>query len=445
MLTTETLLGSLRARILAIAATVISLLVFVSDGNTAEKDFAPRAGSAAWQPWLAEFLHADQVEYLKMSGEAETSSSWEAGSLRAPASAAWTEVALELVVKYQQNPLRAARALALTHAAMHDAVVLAARAGGSLQAREAAQHLAAGRTLAYLYPYEPTGRLEGLGIAAASLVPGSLDSQQLARASRAAEQAVVAAIARSRVDGAGRQWAPERRTADIPGRWRATPPLNIYNPAEPLAGAWRTWVLAHGGELQPPPPVSYDSARFWEEAEEVYRVSRRLTVEQRAIAERWNLDHGTVTPAGVWNRIALELVRSAKLDSDHAARVFAALNVAMMDAFIACWRTKFSWWTVRPVSAIRERFEPEFLPALVTPAFPSYVSGHATVSGAAASVLAAFFPHQAEDLSARAEEAASSRLLGGIHYRSDNDEGLKLGRQIGTRAVQRALGAPTTR
>lgn len=256
-----------------------------------------------------------------------------------------------------------------------------------------------------------------------------------------ARRSIAAGIARSRVDGAGRQWSVERRPPDAPGKWRAAPPLNMYNPSEPRAGEWRTWALKDGAELKPPPPVPYDSELFWQEVDEVLRVARALTPEQRAIAERWNLAHGSVTPAGVWNRIALDLVRS--LDSDRAARVMAAVNAGLMDAFIACWSAKFTWWTERPVTVIRAKLDPDFLPALVTPAFPSYVSGHATASGSAATVLAAFFPKEAPALQARALEAAESRLLGGIHFRSDNDEGLALGRRVGERVLQRVLGPST--
>jgi membrane-associated phospholipid phosphatase len=124
--------------------------------------------------------------------------------------------------------------------------------------------------------------------------------------------------------------------------------------------------------------------------------------------------------------------------------MFAALNIAMMDAFIACWHAKYKWWTVRPISVIRDRYDPEFLSHLITPPFPSYVSGHATASGAAEVVLARFFPEKADWLRAQAEEAALSRLFGGIHYRSDNKAGLELGRQVGRRVVEHLLRrAPT--
>jgi membrane-associated phospholipid phosphatase len=95
---------------------------------------------------------------------------------------------------------------------------------------------------------------------------------------------------------------------------------------------------------------------------------------------------------------------------------------------------------LRPVTVIRERLDPGFLPYLITPPHPSYVSGHSAFSGAAEIVLAASFPRHAAHLKALAEEAGMSRLYGGIHYRSDNDEGLVLGRAVGQLAAARATG-----
>jgi membrane-associated phospholipid phosphatase len=166
-------------------------------------------------------------------------------------------------------------------------------------------------------------------------------------------------------------------------------------------------------------------------------VASRLTPAQKAVTEAWNLDRGTMTPAGVWNLKAADLAEQAGLAGPETVRAFAALNVAMADAMIACWHAKYKWWTIRPISVIRERDDPRFLSYLLTPAFPSYPSGHASISGAAEVVLARFFPAKADWLRAQAAEAAESRLLGGIHYRSDNDEGLELGRAVGRRVVQR--------
>ena len=161
-----------------------------------------------------------------------------------------------------------------------------------------------------------------------------------------------------------------------------------------------------------------------------------MTAKQRRITDYWADGAGTVTPPGHWNRIALDVLGAARLSTLHASLLFSALNTAQADAFIACWDAKYSYWTLRPVTAIRRRIDPMWLSYTVTPPFPAYVSGHSTTSAAASTVLAALFPDRAGKLGAMAEEAAVSRLYGGIHFRSDNDAGLELGRRVGAVAVQ---------
>jgi hypothetical protein len=358
---------------------------------------------------------------------------------------AWTELTLRFIQKYQQNPQRAARALALVHAAMHDALVLAARESGGASSGMAAAHRAVSLTLAYLYPYESVAWIEGRGLALghAWATEQHVEPARLERELQIGEQVAGDAIRRALTDGSDRRSAAPPPLSPDPGRWRATPPLNIHVPQEPLAGDWRPWVGA-SRDIQPPPPPVYGTEKFWAEAEEVYRVRKDLTAKQKSIADDWNLQAGSVTPPGVWNLRAIELLRSGKFAPAPAARVLAALNIAMNDAAIACWRAKYHWWKVRPVTAIRERFDPNFLPHLITPPHPSYVSGHSTVSGAAEIALAAFFPEHSSELHEYAEQAALSRLWGGIHYRSDNDEGLRLGRGVAEAVMKQALAAAAT-
>jgi membrane-associated phospholipid phosphatase len=168
-------------------------------------------------------------------------------------------------------------------------------------------------------------------------------------------------------------------------------------------------------------------------------VSRSLTAEQKRIATFWADGPGTATPPGHWNQIALRMLSVASWSTLGESRLFSMLNTAQADAFIACWDAKYTYWSLRPVTAIRRLIDRSWLSYITTPPFPAYVSGHSTTSGAAATVLGAFFPDQAGELDAMAEEAAISRLYGGIHFRSDNEAGLKLGRRVGdvaTRAYQ---------
>lgn len=357
--------------------------------------------------------------------------------LTSPAPLPWSDLTLSLIVKYQQNPLRAVRVLALLHAAMDDAVAAARAQRGNDAAQAIAVHAAASAVLGHLYPQEATGRIEAIGRMACTGVALSQSDRldELQAAWLAGRQVAARAITRALEDGADAVWQATQRPPPAPGRWRAAPPLNIARPLEPLAGTWRTWVLTSGDEIQPPPPPDPGSAAYASQAAAVLQVSRTLTAAQKRSADDWNLEHGSVTPAGVWNQRARQSLLPSRLGTAATASLLATLNVAMADAFIACWQVKYRYWTQRPVQAIREQLDPDFLPYLLTPPFPSYVSGHATASGAAAEVLAAWFPAHRLQVMAWAEEAAQSRLYGGIHFAIDNDEGLKLGRRIGQRVL----------
>jgi hypothetical protein len=326
-----------------------------------------------------------------------------------PAVASWIEVQLEAIASHRTNPPRAARGLALVSVAMAEAASKAPRA------RRAAIAGAASTVLQYLYPDE-ADRFRALGAGSSAL--GRRIGARLVR--------------RAQSDGSDAVW---RGTSPVgPGLWTPTPPA-FGLPLEVLAGTWRPWNLNSVSRLRPAAPPRPGSARYTAELREVYAVSRSLTPEQRRIAELWADGPGTATPPGHWNRIALELVRAERLSTPRTASLFAVLNTAQADAFIACWDAKFTYWSERPVTAIRREVDPNWLPYIVTPPFPAYVSGHSSTSGAASEVLAHFFPAQARRLRAQAAEAAVSRLYGGIHFRSDNEAGLELGRLVGRKAL----------
>lgn len=424
------------------------LLILIAAVIAAAVPFAACAASrpadpARWALWLQPAPSRDRDRALPpqivRTPSAPRDDAWLERWGRSSPSIEWNGVALELVVKYQQNPLRAARMLALLHAAMHDALVLCAKAQCSEAATRIAMHAAAGDVLAHMYPQETGGRLQALALSASAATAAAHDDYRLDDAWRTGRAAAGAAIARALDDGADRLRQIPVRPAERAGLWRAAPPLNIYNPLEANAAYWKTWALESASSIAAAPPVEYGSPGFWKEVEEVRRVASALTPQQKKIAADWDLGLGTVTPGGVWNLHAARLARRRGMDVAQTARVFAALNAAIADAFIACWHAKFTWWTERPVTVIREKLDPDFLPYVVTPAFPSYVSGHATVSGAASTVLAAFFPADRAELARMAEEAAMSRLYAGIHYRSDNEAGLDLGRRVGARVVSKVF------
>jgi membrane-associated phospholipid phosphatase len=241
-------------------------------------------------------------------------------------------------------------------------------------------------------------------------------------------------VERGRTDGSAATWTGTPPVG--PPYWVPTPPAFVYPPLEPLAGTWRTWNLTSGSQFRPGPPPVYGSLAFTVALLEVYLVSKNLTPEQKQIATFWADGPGTATPAGHWNRFAIDLVATTGWSARRTARLFAALNTGQADAFIACWDAKYTYWSLRPITAIRRLIDPAWSSYIVTPPFPSYVSGHSTTSGAASAALAAFFPASAAQLRAMAEEAAVSRLYGGIHFSSDNSAGLTLGRRVGATAVR---------
>lgn len=356
-----------------------------------------------------------------LSGLAPASAQAQVGDQSAVAP--WIELELDAIASHRTNPPRAARGLAHVSVAMH----LAAVAGG--EARDDAVAGAASTVLVYLYPDE-ADRIGALGDELADV------ESRAFRLGRLIGRLLVARAQSDRSDAVSTGTPPVG-----PGFWVPTPPGFVSPPLEPLAGTWRTWNLRNGSQYRPGPPPRYGSRRFTAELNEVYAVSRTLTAELRRIADYWADGPGTVTPAGHWNAIALDLVEEARWSTLRSSRVFAVLNTAQADAFIACWDAKYAYWSLRPVTAIRRLIAGagSWLSYIVTPPFPSYPSGHSTTSGAASTVLAAFFPRRARVLEAKGREAAISRLYGGIHFRSDNEVGLRLGSRVGGAAV-RAYG-----
>src|SRR5947208_8444680 len=337
--------------------------------------------------------------------------------------APWIEVALDEIAAHRADPPHASRVLATLSVAMQRAVARA-RPAASI---DAAVEGAASTVLAYFFR-DDRGRFHGLATSAEHDTASLSDGRGFALGRRVGEELV----ARAETDGAD---APFTGAIPVgPDFWVPTPPA-FLPPLLPGWGRVKPWNITDPAALRPPPPPRPGDPAFEAEVREVYDVSRTLTPEQRAIALFWADGPGTFTPPGHWNAIALDLVRAFRLDTDQAARVFAVLNTAQADAFICIWDAKYAYWSLRPITVIRQEIDPSWSPLITTPPFPSYVSGHSGTSGAAATVLSAFFPGEAAQLHAWANEAALSRLYGGLHFPVDNEVGLALGMSVGEAAL----------
>ena len=206
-------------------------------------------------------------------------------------------------------------------------------------------------------------------------------------------------------------------------------------PMLPGFGRVQAWSMnsAQLDALMPPAPPATGSAQMQAEVAEVKDVVDHLTRAQQAVALKWNDGAGTYTPPGHWNDIAADYVRDARLSEVRAARAFALLNLAMHDAAVGCWRTKYHYYNPRPA-----QMNPGIKTSIGLPNFPAYPSGHSTFSATAATVLTYLFPTGADRFAQDAEEAGISRMYGGIHFRSDVEGGKLHGKRIGDVVVQMA-------
>lgn len=238
------------------------------------------------------------------------------------------------------------------------------------------------------------------------------------------------------------------------GLWTPTPRVE-GDPQPALLPYWgenRTFMPESGDECMPEAPPAYSEdvgSAFYAEAKEVYETGQSLTAEQTEIALFWSDDPGkTATPPGHTVAILTQILRQEESSLAFAAEAYAKLGIAVADSFIGCWKAKYEYNLVRPVTYIQHSIEETWMPILNTPPFPEYPSGHSVQIGAAGIVLTRLFgdtytftDHSHDDLgiaarsfdsfSVMAEEAALSRLYGGIHFRSAIELGLDQGRCIG--------------
>ncbi len=274
---------------------------------------------------------------------------------------------------------------------------------------------------------------------------GTLNAEITSRSETFGKLMAMALFTWARTDGGHQAWGPLRRSQQnfVPpsgaGKWSATPPG--FAPALlPWWGEVRPFALKSADDCPAPPPPPYSEepgSAFYKEANEVYTLSKQASQEQRQFALYWADDPGkTPTPAGHWAFIATDVLKARKASLAQAAEVYARLNIAMADAFIAGWKTKYSLNLLRPVTYVQLVIDSNWVPDLMnTPPFPEYPSGHSVQSSAAAAVLGQAFgastaftdnthndrgwgPRTFRSFSAAANEAALSRLYAGIHYRA---------------------------
>lgn len=253
------------------------------------------------------------------------------------------------------------------------------------------------------------GKIIGAELARLALARASQDGMSKAQCPKPVSDS----IAKSAQDRFGWHWVNQEK----PQR-----PVGLA----PLYCNVKMWSVPNVELVRPEAPPAIGSEEFNEAMKELQYHQDNMTEEKRKIANWWSDGLGSYTPPGHWNKFAKDFIIKYKLNPIRSARTFAYLNMAVMDAGIACWDAKYHYHYPRPVQA-----SPGFKTILGTPNFPSYTSGHSTFSAAAATVLGHIFPAEKAQCEAWALEAAESRIYAGIHYRFDSEVGLKQGKEVG--------------
>lgn len=258
--------------------------------------------------------------------------------------------------------------------------------------------------------------------------------------------------------------------SDEPGKWQPTPPM-YADAAEPHWMNIRPMVLDSASQFRAPAPPVYDfkdtSGEYYKEVMLIKTTVENLTDEQKHIADFWDDNpfklnvYGHVqfsskkfSPPGHWMGIAGIACKKSNADFATTAYTYAKLSIALFDAFIHCWDSKYFYATCRPETVINKHFDPDWSPYLQTPAFPEYTAGHSTVSASAAEILTSIFgdnfaytdttelefgiaSRSFKSFRDAALENNLARFYGGIHFQNSCKISNECGRKVGELIVTR--------
>jgi len=251
--------------------------------------------------------------------------------------------------------------------------------------------------------------------------------------------------------------------SDEAHHWEPTPPAYMAA-IEPHWDKIRTFVLDSSNQFIPEPPYEFSLEKgspFYKEVMEVYEVVKNVDDTKKAIASFWDCNPYVmnitghvmfatkkITPGGHWMGIAKIASILDKADLMKSSHGYTKTSIALADGFISCWNEKYRSNLIRPETIINRKIDEDWTPTLQTPPFPEYTSGHSVISTAAANALTDVFgdnfsftdstevkfglpSREFNSFMEASQEAAISRLYGGIHYRMAIEEGVWQGQKVG--------------
>ena len=371
----------------------------------------------------------ERMGKLEKSGEIKY---WNAG---APAYR-WNQVILGLVSQKQEVQLR--MPAAWMNLAIYDATILAWKEKINYKRKRpweldpSLKPLIKG-PLTYSYPCEHSVTAAAAAYVLAYFFPEKADSiMQMARTAsqsridagvqfpsdveegwKMGEQVAKDIIEKAKNDGSAKTW--DGKMNKDPKKWTGAYPLGI------TLSSFTPIVIRSADQFRLPPPPDFEN-----DMKEL--KSFKQSFDTRALAYYW-ASHGP----DVWNDLVSQKMFEYRLSDDApaVARIYTVLNVAFHDAVIAIFDSKYAYWGIRP-----NQYDSTYKSLIPTPPFPGYPSGHAGGAGTTAAVLSYFFPADAKQFNKLAQDCADSRFYGGIHFRTDNESALRMGKDLGNYVVE---------
>jgi membrane-associated phospholipid phosphatase len=392
------------------------------------------AGTQSELVWLRSFVGENSATTL------EEIRYWNAG----PPSYRWIDIVTDRALRGLLPGLSVNRAYAYVSMAMYDATVAAWESkyfygrkrpheldpniaplvevpdSPSYPSDYAATAAAAAGVLAYLFPNEAQS-LQWLaeGAARSRLLAGVEYPSDYTAGLELGRQVAERVIQKARADGSDVPWTGAVPTG--PCMWTGTNPGNV------AAANWRPILLSSPSEFRPAPPPSCTSAAVQADAAGVRNYARTFVTNYKAFF--WQSPEGVQPwPFLRMNRFILE--DHLERNPPRAARAYALVGAAGLDAFIASQDGKFTYWYLRP-----HQLDSGITPLFPAPNFPSYPSNHSTYSSAMAELIAYLFPDRASLIRAVGKEAGDSRIWAGIHYEIDNQSGVELGTKVARKFI----------
>jgi hypothetical protein len=369
-------------------------------------------------------------------------------------------VALTLLPAFNLAPVQQARVMAIVQVAVHDAVngitgdyetYLSPGPAPENASPEAAAIAAAYYAMRNIFPLTPIQAASLDTAYADSLAAHGLSPLDLGiEYGRSAAAAILALRANDHSSLAEAQFNYTAPGAGTQGVWV---PLTSTPALLPGWGNVTPFVLRSGSQFRPDAPPALDSEQYAKDYNEIKEIGKQnsstRTGLQTQIATFWR-----ASPTAIWNPVIRQVVAARNLELSATARTFALVYLAVADASIACWDAKYTYNNWRPEPAIRNgdfdgndltAGDATWTPLFMTPPHPEYPSGHSTNSSAMATILALLFgdnpgaplvvtisgiTRQWDTFSGGVDEVIEARIYSGIHFRTADDVGARVGRQI---------------